>query len=148
MPTQPVSCGPQSNHFAVVAGYGLPGRSLVESLSHRGIEYRVIELNPRACQRASAGGVNIVIGDASDPAILREAGVERATLVALMVPSDEVVLRAISQIRAMNPSVHIIARCAYTSNGLEALRRGANQTIVAEQLVAKEIHELADQFFV
>jgi voltage-gated potassium channel Kch len=148
MPTQPQSSpNPQKNHFAIVAGYGLPGRSLVESLGRRGIPYRVIEINPQACQRAAAGGVNMIIGDASDPAILRKAGVERATLAALMVPSDEVVLRAVSEIRSINSSVHIIARCAYTSNGLEALRRGANQTVVAEQLVAKEIQELGEQFF-
>jgi CPA2 family monovalent cation:H+ antiporter-2 len=151
MATEPQSSSgakAQKNHFAIVAGYGLPGRSLVESLGRRGIPYRVIELNPQACHRASAGGVNMIIGDASDPAILGKAGVERATLVALMVPSDEVVLRAVSEIRAVNSSVHIIARCAYTSSGLEALRRGANQTIVAEQLVAKEIQELGEQFFV
>lgn len=132
--------------FVIVAGYGLPGRSLVESLCHRQIDYRVIELNPSACDRASAGGVKIVAGDASDPQVLRQAQVERATLAVLMVPSDEVVLRAVSQIRAMNPSVHIIARCAYTSTGLEAQRRGANQAIVAEQLVAKELLQLEQKF--
>lgn len=136
-----------SDHFVIVAGYGLPGRSLVESLCRRQIDYRVIELNPTACDRASAGGVKIVAGDASDPDVLRQAQVERATLVVLMVPSDEVVLRAISEIRAINASAHIIARCAYTSTGLEAQRRGANQTIVAEQLVAKALIQMDQDFF-
>ena len=136
-----------SDHFVVVAGYGLPGRSLVESLARRQIEYRVIELNPTACDRASAGGVKIVPGDASDPQVLRQAGVDRATLVVLMVPSDEVVLRAVSEIRAINASAHIIAQCAFTSTGLEAQRRRANQTIVAEQLVARELIQMDQDFF-
>jgi voltage-gated potassium channel Kch len=143
--------GPQESsakpHFAIVAGYGLPGRSLVESLSRRHIEYRVIELNPKACDRAAAGGVNIVAGDAADPRVLRQAGVERATLIALMIPDDQIVLRAISEIRAVNPTAHIIARCAFTSTGMEALRRGANQTIVAEQTIARQLSELTEQFF-
>jgi voltage-gated potassium channel Kch len=138
---------PSTAHFVIVAGYGLPGRSLVESLARRQIDYRVIELNPTACDRASAGGVKMIPGDASDPQVLRKAEVERATLVVLMLPSDEIVLRAVTQIRAMNPSVHIIARCAFTSTGLEAQRRGANQSIVAEQLVARELMQLEADFF-
>jgi CPA2 family monovalent cation:H+ antiporter-2 len=138
---------PSTANFVIVAGYGLPGRSLVESLARRQIDYRVIELNPTACDRASAGGVKIIPGVDSDPQVLRAAGVERATLAVVMVPSDEIVLRAVSQIRSINPLVHIIARCAFTSTGLEAQRRGANQTIVAEQLVARELLQLEKDFF-
>jgi voltage-gated potassium channel Kch len=129
--------------FAVVAGYGLPGRTIVDLLRQLEIEYRVIEMNPTTCQRVSAGGVNIVEGDAGDLETLRRAEVGRATLVALMVPNEEVVLRAVGLARGLNPTAHIIARCSFTSSGLEALRRGASETIVAEQVVARELSELA-----
>jgi hypothetical protein len=41
----------------------------------------------------------------------------------------------------------MIARCAYTSTGLEAQRRGADQSIVAEQVIARELEEIVGQHF-
>jgi voltage-gated potassium channel Kch len=125
--------------FVVIAGYGLPGRTLGELLSKRGIDFTVIELNAATCQRAGAGGIKMLEGNAADPEVLKSAGAERATLIALMVPSDDIVLRAVSAARAINPTAHIIARCSFTSSGLEAMKRGANETTVSEQLVAREL---------
>lgn len=132
--------------FVIVAGYGLPGRSLVEMLRQRRVSYRVIELNPEVTQRVAAGGVEIISGDAADLETLRRAGTERATLVALMMPDDEAVLRAVSQVRLLNTRAHVIARCAFTSAGLEAMRRGADQTIVAEQVIAIELTQVVGPF--
>jgi Trk K+ transport system NAD-binding subunit len=81
----------------------------------------------------------MIAGSASDAEVLRLAGIERATVVALMVPNDEVVLAAIPMIRRANATAHIVARCSFTSTGLEAMRRGANQSIVAEQVIAREL---------
>jgi voltage-gated potassium channel len=132
--------------FAVVAGFGLPGRSLVDYLIHAGIEYVVIELNAQTCERASAGGIHMISGSASDPEVLQRAGVERASFVALMVPNDEVVLAAIPLVRRLNASAFIVARCSFTSTGMEAIRRGANQKIVAEQVIARELEGITREF--
>jgi voltage-gated potassium channel Kch len=134
--------GVGSVRYAVVAGFGLPGRTLVDFLVTRGIDYVVIELNPQTCQRTAVGGIRIIPGSASDPEILRKAEVHRADLVALMVPNDEVVLSAVTQVRQMNPTAHIIARCSFTSTGMEAVKRGANQSLVAEQVIARELVEI------
>ena len=132
--------------FVVVAGYGLPGRSLVDILRQRRIDYQVIELNPTVCSRVAAGGIHIMAGDAADLETLRQAGVGHASLVALMMPDDQAVLKAVTHVRLINPRVHLIARCAFTSTGLEAMRRGADQTIVAEQVIATELAQLASPF--
>jgi voltage-gated potassium channel len=132
--------------YVVIAGYGLPGRTLVELLTRRRTDYLVIELNPQTCERAAAGGVHMIAGSAADPEVLHRAGVHRATLVALMVPSDDVVLAAIPHIRRVNANAHIIARCSFTSTGLEAVRRGADQSIVAEQVIARELEAITSSW--
>jgi Trk K+ transport system NAD-binding subunit len=132
------------NKYVVVAGFGLPGRTLVDLLIKRGVEYLVIELNPETCQRALAREIHIIQGSASDPEILRRAQIERASMVALMVPNDEVVLAAIPQVRRLNCSAHIIARCSFTSSGMEAIKRGANQSLVAEQVIARELEGITE----
>jgi voltage-gated potassium channel Kch len=133
-------------NFVVVAGYGLPGRSLVEMLRQRRIDYCAIELNPEVCARVAAGGINIISGDAAELEVLRRAGTERATMVALMMPDEPAVLKAVTQVRLLNSRAHVIARCAFTSAGLEAMRRGADQTIVAEQVIATELTQVVAPF--
>jgi Trk K+ transport system NAD-binding subunit len=130
--------------YVVVAGFGLPGRTLVDCLVRHCIDYMVIELNGQTCERAAAGGIHMIQGSASDAAMLQRAGVERASIVALMVPNDEVVLTAIPLVRRLNGSAHIIARCSFTSTGMEAIKRGANQSIVAEQVIARELAAITE----
>jgi monovalent cation:H+ antiporter-2, CPA2 family len=141
------AAGSQPTPYVVIAGYGLPGRTLVELLVSRETEYLVIELNPQTCERAAAGGVHILAGSAADPDVLQRAGINRATHVALMVPNDDVVLAAILHVRRVNSTAHIIARCSFTSTGLEAVRRGADQTLVAEQVIARELEAIASPWF-
>jgi len=134
---------PLHNH-AIVAGFGVPGRLAVEWLAEHGVPYCVVELNPQTVQRCGKSVVNIIAGNIADESTLREAGIERAAQLILAVPNDQSVLDAVRVARRMNPSVYILARCAFTSAGLEATRRGADQVIVAEQVVANELVRLLE----
>lgn len=126
---------PISGHV-VVAGYGVPGRVVGEFLTAHHIRYCVIELNAEVVHRCEHQ-VPIIEGDVTDEAVLRRAGIERCSLVAITVPSDPAVLEAISIARRLNPKVPIMARCRFISTGMEARRRGANQVVIEEQAVAE-----------
>jgi voltage-gated potassium channel Kch len=58
--------------------------------------------------------------------------------LAITVPNDTIALEVVDQARHMNPSVRIIARCTFVSGGIEAARRGADETVISEQVVAAE----------
>ncbi len=131
------------NH-AVIAGFGVPGRAVADMLQARGIPFCVIELNPETVIRASMAGVQFISGDASQEDVLRRAGIDRAILFAVAMPNDRAVLDAIAIARRINPSLRILARCHYVSSGMEAQRRGANEVVVAEQVVAQEFERLLD----
>ena len=132
-----------SNH-AIICGYRLPGRAVARALEAQHIHYCIVELNPTTVDRCARTGVQIIHGDARDPETLRRAGIERAQILALAIPTDTVVLEAVKQGRQLNPSVYIVARLHFTSAGIEAHRRGANETVVAEQVVANEFSRLID----
>ena len=104
----------------------------------------VVETNPGTVNRCSKAGLNIILGDARDPEILKRAGIERATDVAVTVPSDEITLAVVEQARKLNPKAHIIVRCTFVSGGIEAHRRGADQVVIAEQVVAAEFGRVMD----
>jgi voltage-gated potassium channel Kch len=127
-----------SQRHVIIVGFGLSGRSAVNHGSEQGASYTVIETNADVVDRCTLGGLRIIVGDARDPSVLREAGIERATDVAITVPNDEITLEVLDQARLLNPAARIIARCTFVSSGMEATRRGADETIVAEQVVATE----------
>ncbi|HEX8915545.1 MAG TPA: NAD(P)-binding protein [Humisphaera sp.] len=128
--------------FAIVAGFGIPGREVANLLKARGVPFVVVELNPETVRRTAKAGLNILHGDAAEDAVLVEAGVARATLIALAIPDDAAVLRAIDAARRLNPAARIIARCRRVSTALEATRRGAHDVVSEEQIIGAEFARL------
>jgi voltage-gated potassium channel Kch len=138
-----VNPSPSPSPFAIVAGFGIPGREVVNLLTARGVPFVVVELNPVTVERTAKAGLNIVHGDIADERVMREAGIDRATLLALAIPDDPAVLRAIDLARRLNPAARIIARCRRVSTALEAARRGAHDVVSEEQIVGAEFARLA-----
>lgn len=122
---------------AVIAGFGVPGRAVADLLHARGMTFCVIEENEQTIERCRKSGLCMVEGDASDPAVLRKAGVERAVLFACTVPNDAAMYAAVAAARRLNSKVRIVARCRYVSSGIEAGRLGADDVVVEEHAVAQ-----------
>ncbi|HWP40415.1 MAG TPA: NAD(P)-binding protein [Tepidisphaeraceae bacterium] len=123
----------------VIAGYGLPGRVAAELLSRHHIAHCVIERNPITVQRCEKAGTPIIEGDCTDPQVLRRAGIESARAFLVLIPDEQAALQATRQARRLNAAVRILTRCHYTSCGIEAKSQGADDVIVAEQVVATEV---------
>ena len=124
----------------IIAGFGVAGRFIAECLEERGVSFVVVEQNPETCTAQRALGLSVLCGDISDPAVLRRAGIEAASVLALAVPDEQAALRATETARMLRPGIHIIASTRYTSTGLQALQKGADEVIVAEQAVAQEFY--------
>lgn len=131
----PVVPGPPR---VVIAGFGLPGRALADLLESRDLPYSVIEANPEVVARNQTLGRQFVCGDAREEAVLRSAGVAGAEWMAVMIPSDPVMLDVLRAARAIKPTLRVFARAVFTSAGMEATRLGAEEVVVAEQVVARE----------
>lgn len=127
---------------AVIAGFGVPGRAAADAYKAAGVSFCVVELNAATVLRCEHNGVPIIEGDVADESTLIRAGVPQAEILLLLVPNEKAVLATIPIARRLNPTIKIVARCAYISSGLEAHRRGADETIVAEQVVAREVLRL------
>jgi voltage-gated potassium channel Kch len=89
--------------------------------------------------------VPIIEGDVALEETLRQACVDRADTLLLLVPNEKAVLTAIPIARRMNENLKIIARCSFTSSGLKATRHGATETVIAEQVVAREVLRILDR---
>ncbi len=129
---------PHRPRRVIISGYGIPGRSVAEHLVKAGIPFVVIERNPAVALRCQSAGTRIIEGDSRDAQTLRDAGIDESTDLAITLPDDVAVLETIVTARRLNPSIRIIARATYVSAGMEATRRGADDVVVAEQVVAQQ----------
>ena len=121
----------------IIAGYGIPGRFVAENCDKHGIPYVVIERNPTVVLRCQSAGTRIIEGDSRDAQTLRDAGIEGSSDIVITLPDDIAVLDTIATARRLNPSIRIIARATFVSGGMEAAKRGADDVVVAEQVVAE-----------
>lgn len=124
----------------IIAGYGVGGRFIAEYLKACGVPFVIVEMNPNTCAAQRNIGNQIIEGDISSEEILRKAGIDTASVLALAIPDEDAALRATEAANTIRPEIHIIASTRYTSTGLQALQRGADEVIVAEQAVAQEFY--------
>ncbi|MDB5321564.1 MAG: sodium/hydrogen exchanger [Phycisphaerales bacterium] len=144
-PGDPVAPPPPANApppDVIIVGFGLPGRFVAEILDARKLPYCVIELNPTNAKSIAACKKHVVCGDARDPALLRQAGIESARFLAVTLPDERIVLEVLQIARSLNPNVRMMARCNYTSTGIKAEKAGAFAVVIEEQIVALEFAKL------
>jgi CPA2 family monovalent cation:H+ antiporter-2 len=106
----------------VIVGYGRVGRRIAESLSERKIPYVIAEENREIVERLRDQGVHAVSGDASDPAVLIQAHVQRAGMLVIALPDTIHVRRMIEVSRKLNPKIEIVLR-THSEEEAELLRR-------------------------
>ena len=113
----------------VVCGYGRVGREIAGDLRSRGETVTVIEQSSEALQQALADGLDGLLGDATDEAILREAHVDSARVLIAAADSDASNAFITLTARAVNPTVLIVARAGSESGAQRLTAAGANRVV-------------------
>ena len=122
---------PLSGH-AVICGAGRSAESLIKVLGRRNLSHLIIDLDPRVIARFRKAGVPCIYGDASNPAILAGASLEKAKLLVCTFPSFLDVELTVKNARAVNPKIDIVARVERDRDA-DALRDiGVNELVKPE----------------
>jgi CPA2 family monovalent cation:H+ antiporter-2 len=93
----------------LLVGYGRVGRRLGEALTARGVPIVVAEQNRELVESLRKRGIPAVSGDAAEPAVLIQAHVARARLLAIAVPDAFLALRMMEIARTLNPGIETVA---------------------------------------
>ena len=128
--------------LVIIAGFGLAGRWVADIFDRHGIRYVIVDQNPETVEAQRALGRSIMQGDVSDPETLKSAGIHEASILALTIPDEDAVLRAVKVARDLRPGIYIVARTNYSSAGMQATQLGADVVIKAEQAVARQFYEM------
>jgi len=128
----------RSDHLIIV-GFGINGRNLARAARVAGIPYVVLETNPDTVRRSSKDGEAITFGDATHPAVLEHAGVERARVLVSAISDPGGTRRIVQVAKRMNPALFVLARTRYVQEMEPLFRAGADDVIPEEFETSVEI---------
>lgn len=120
---------PRLQDHTIVCGYGRLGKEICKELHHAGRTVVVIDPSEAKVEQADLHGHLWVLGDASDEDVLRNAGIERASSLAIASPSDALNTYITISARDLNPNLHILARATDDTAGKRLKKAGANEAV-------------------
>ncbi|MGO9013441.1 MAG: potassium channel family protein [Dissulfurispiraceae bacterium] len=112
------------DHY-IICGYGRMGRIICRELNAKGEKFIVIEKNPNKLHEKD--NILIVEGDATQDAVLIDAGIEKAKGLITVLPTDAENLFVVLSARGLNPQLLIVARAGEEGSGRKLLRAGADR---------------------
>jgi len=115
---------------AIVCGYGRLGQTLARELHAKKYPFLIVDNNAERIALAHTHGFQGLVGDAGDEGSLSEAHIERASVLATVLPNDMVNVFITLTARNMRPDLRIIARAEDPATEKKLKQAGANEIIL------------------
>jgi len=116
----------QMHDHVIVCGWGRIGRSVAEHLAAAGRSLVVVDVDPA---RVVGLAHPYVVGDATEDAVLHQAGIERAGGLAAVTASDATNVYLTLSGRSLSPDLFIVARARVSDSEPKLVRAGADRVI-------------------
>jgi voltage-gated potassium channel len=116
------------NHY-IICGVGRVGRRIASEISARGFPLVVIEKEPARAQWAQEHNFPVIVGDASNEAVLRQAHIDHARGLASAVTSDAQNVYIALTARSLAPDLPIVARAAEEDAESKLIKAGATAVV-------------------
>ena len=119
----------------IVCGYGRHATEVTRELAKQGVSFVVVEKHPDKLENLrKERDILYVEGDATQDAVLEEAGIRRARCVVVTLPDDSDNLFIVLSARQINPALRIISRANNRADEHKMRRAGADHTVVPEAI--------------
>jgi voltage-gated potassium channel len=139
-----------ANHV-IICGYGRLGQPLAQHLLQAKTPFVVVDSSAERVARARDDGFYAIQGNASDEKTLLEAGIERAKILATVLPDDAMNVFITLTARSLNSKTEIIARGEQQTTEQKLRAAGATRVVLPADIGALRIaqlitHPTAEQF--
>lgn len=128
----------------LIVGGGRVGLMLAERLVAANEDVTVIELDNEQAEKARKTGAHVVVGDATVPAVLEQAGIEYARTVVATTTSDKDNLLACQLARQRYGREHVVSRVndpetlsSFQELGIRAMNPAAATAMILSNLVRR-----------
>ncbi|MDO9216511.1 MAG: YbaL family putative K(+) efflux transporter [Lacisediminimonas sp.] len=120
----------------VLVGYGRVGRLISQELDRVGAHFVVVEQNRERVEKLRKRGIPAVAGDAADAAVLIQAHIANARVLAVATPDTFGVRAMIETAQALNPDIAIVVRSHNASEAALLRQQKTAKVFVGEQELA------------
>jgi voltage-gated potassium channel len=131
-----------ADHY-IICGYGRVGRQVAHDLQAAHLDIVVIDPLPNNREAAQARGIGFIEGDASNDAVLLQAGIKRARSIIACADSDPQNIFITLTARELRSDVVIVARAALEDSEKKLLRAGADRVVSPYKSSGTEMARLA-----
>lgn len=94
----------------IVCGFGRLGQNVMEILQAEGISSVALDLDLGRVKQASAAGEPVMFGNASQADVLKSAGIDHASALAITVGDVNTAEKIVHQAQLLNPKLPVLAR--------------------------------------
>jgi voltage-gated potassium channel len=127
------------DRHVIVCGYGKVGRRVCADLQRGRVRFVVIDRNDARLTCARGTGAHALLGDATDDATLRAAGIGRARALIALAGTDADNLLITMTAHELSPTLPIVARVEEEANAPKLQSAGATRTISPPAIVAGRV---------
>jgi len=127
----------------IICGYGRVGRQVARDLRAARAQFVVVDATTENRKLAEAEGMRFIEGDASDDAVLIDAGIERARSLMACADSDANNVFITLTARELRTDIFIVARAAIEDTEKKLNRAGADRIISPYKASGTEMARLA-----
>ena len=132
----------QLSDHVIICGFGRIGVMLAQELKTADRPFVIVERTPAKVAEAEGAGYICLAGEATDEAVMINAGIGRAKVLATVLPDDAANVFITLSARSLNPTVEIIARGEAPSTEGKLRHAGADKVVLPTHIGAERIAEL------
>lgn len=129
------------NHV-ILCGYGRVGQMLAHELNQQSKPFVIVDRDREKVIEAQCHGHYAYVGDATDEETLTSIGIDRASVLATVLPNDALNVFITLTARELNDGIQIIARGECVSTKRKLLRSGANEVVMPAAVGACRIAQI------
>ena len=118
-----------AREHVILCGFGRVGQNLARVLESQGHECFAMDLDPARVRAGRAAGLPVIFGDASDPELLRRAGLAQASAVIVTFSDPAVALGIVRSVRAERADVPLLVRTADDARFDDLMAAGATEVV-------------------
>ena len=123
----------------VLAGAGNMGRTVGGVLRDAGLPQVAVELDQHRLESYRELGLPVIFGDASHPAVLEAAHLDRACVLLITIPSPVTARTIVQQARLIQPDLHIVARANSPETAMDLRKLGVHEVVMPHLEAGLEI---------
>ena len=132
----------------ILCGYGRVGRQVAREFAAEGVGFVILDQDDALVEECLREGYLALLGDASEDAVLEEAGIRRAKGLVAALDSDADNVFVTLSARKLNLALHIVARASSDETTGKLEMAGADRTISPYAVGGRRLASLATQPFV